>query len=110
MEILREQEKEYRKGDHGIKYFFRGPQLDWGLVYLKPGEKMGSHYHREVEEAFYILEGRGTLLVNEMEVAVESGFAFRLEAGERHDLVAAPDILLKGIFIKNPFRPDDKVE
>ena len=36
---------EYRNKDSGVKYLMRGPSIDWGLIYLKPGEMMGGKAH-----------------------------------------------------------------
>ena len=54
MELVREEDKAYRFGDWGIKYLFRGPRIDWGVFYLKPGTNLGAHYHNQVEETFFI--------------------------------------------------------
>lgn len=110
MEIVREKEKYFRQGDWGIKYLFRGPRIDWGIVSLLPGKKMGTHYHREVEETFYILEGSGILTVDGEDFPVESGMAIQLKPGEKHDLRSGEGISLKGLFIKVPYLPDDKVD
>ncbi len=64
----------------------RGPKLDWGLILLKPGQAMGEHGHREVEETFYVLEGTPTLIVDGRRIRTEPGDVFRLEPPERHDL------------------------
>lgn len=108
MEIVHEQERAFREGDWGIKYLFRGPRLDCGIVYLKPGTSMGAHYHREVEETFIILEGKGVLKLNGQSIPVEAGMSFRVEPGERHDLCAS-ESFLRGIFVKVPYLPEDKV-
>jgi len=109
MERVKEAEKPYRNGDWGIKYLFRGPRIDWGIVFLKPGQNMGAHYHREVEETFFILEGEGIMRVNDEELRVSAGDAIRLEPEERHDLRATESSFLKGIFIKVPYLPEDKI-
>lgn len=108
MEVVRESDRVFREGDWGIKYLFRGPRLDCGIVYLKPGTNMGAHYHREVEETFFILEGKGVLKLNDEDIPVEAGMALRVEPGERHDLCAL-DTPLRGIFVKTPYLPEDKV-
>ncbi len=108
MEMVNEREQAFRQGDWGIKYLFRGPRLDCGVVYLKPGTNMGAHYHKEVEETFIILEGKGYLRLENRDIPVEAGTAFRVEPGERHDLLAF-DMPLRGIFVKVPYLPEDKV-
>lgn len=108
MEMVNEREQAFRQGDWGIKYLFRGPRLDCGVVYLKPGTNMGAHYHKEVEETFIILEGKGYLRLDNRDIPVEAGMALRVEPGERHDLLA-PDMPLRGIFVKVPYLPEDKV-
>ncbi|MDI6781624.1 MAG: hypothetical protein QME49_05945 [bacterium] len=44
MERVNENEKEYRNGDAGPKYLFRGPRMEWGVLAIKPGETLGKHY------------------------------------------------------------------
>jgi len=110
MELVREGDKNYRFGDWGIKYLFRGPRLDWGVFYLKPGTKLGAHYHNQVEETFFILEGKGFLKTEGQEITLEKGCALHLNPGEKHDLYALADSFLRGIFIKSPYLPEDKVD
>ena len=58
MEIVREQDQAYRGGKSGVKYLVRGPNIDWGVILFAPGDELGRHLHREVEETFYFVEGR----------------------------------------------------
>ena len=109
MEKANENEKDFRKGDSGVKYLFRGPRLDWGVLLLKPNDTLGQHYHNEVEETFYLLEGKATMLIDGKEHEVTSGDAFRIEPGERHDVVNRSGSSAKFLFIKTPYRPEDKV-
>ncbi len=109
MEKVRESEQEYRNGDCGVKYLLRGPKIDWGVILLKPGQRLGGHYHDEVEETFYILEGEGTFYVNDKPHYLVAGDAIRLQAPERHDVFNEGDQPLKMVFIKCPYLPQDKV-
>jgi len=109
MEKVRESEKEYRGGDSGVKYLFRGPKIDWGVILLLPGQRLGEHYHNEVEETFYILEGEASFYVDDVPHHLVAGDAVRLEAPERHDVVNESDQTLKIVFIKCPYLPKDKV-
>ena len=93
-----------------VKYLIRGPHIDWGVITLAPGESMGGHFHQEVEETFYILEGTTTITVNGKEVVCPKGSALRLDATEKHALKNAGTIPTKMVFIKHIYRPTDKVD
>ncbi len=109
MQRVNERDQTYRGGDRGVKYMIRGPLLDWGLILLKPGESLGGHYHRQVEETFYVVEGWGTFVVNGERLSAADGDAFRMEATDRHDIVNDSAGPLKLVFVKTPYLPDDKV-
>ena len=53
---VNEFELEYRNGDSGPKYLFRGPKIEWGVIAFMPGQSLGKHYHQEVEENFISLK------------------------------------------------------
>ena len=108
MEKVNEGDREYRGGDSGVKYLFRGPKLDWGVILLKPGERLGEHLHREVEETFYILKGTPMMFVNGQGYRTSAGDAFRIEAPDRHCLDNDTAEEAKVVFIKTPYLPDDK--
>jgi quercetin dioxygenase-like cupin family protein len=109
MNRVREQDLPYRNGDWGVKYLFRGPKIDWGVVLLKPGQAMGAHGHREVEESFYVMEGEGKLLVNDVPNPARRGDAFTVAPFEKHDILNDGDSEMKVVFIKAPYLPEDKI-
>ena len=109
MERTNESEKSFRGGDSGVKYLFRGPKIDWGVILLKPGEKMGVHGHREVEETFYFIEGTPKMLVNDVPYNIKAGDAFRIEPFEKHDIHNDTSSTVKVVFIKCPYLPEDKI-
>ncbi|MBC7235605.1 MAG: cupin domain-containing protein [Chloroflexi bacterium] len=109
MQRVKEQELKYRDGDSGVKYLFRGPHVDWGVILMLPGQSLGGHYHRRVEETFYVVQGSGTFTVNGQQYKATVGDVFRLEPEDRHDIVNDGDEPLKMVFIKYPFDPEDKV-
>ena len=41
MERVNANELEFRNGESGPKYLFRGPRVDWGLIRFLPGETLG---------------------------------------------------------------------
>ena len=108
MQKINERDCEFRSGDWGVKYFMRGPTIDWGMILLKPGQSMGEHGHEQVEETFYILEGAPLMIIDEREIQTDQGDVFRLEPPERHDIRNNTHQTVKVIFIKTPFLPKDK--
>lgn len=109
MERVNEYDQEYRGGDSGVKYMYRGPNIDWGVILMKPGQTLGGHYHKEVEETFYFTQGTPTMKVNDQEHRVKVGDAFRLVPPDKHDIVNDTDEDAKIVFIKYPYRPKDKI-
>ena len=108
MERVNANALEYRHGDSGPKYLHRVPHLEWGLIRLKPGDTLGAHGHKEVQEIFYFPHGAPLMVVNGEEHRVASGDAFRLEADESHDIVNDTDEPIEIVFIKCPYLPEDK--
>ena len=42
MERVNETDLDYRHGDSGPKYLFRGPKIDWGVLRFLPGQELGT--------------------------------------------------------------------
>jgi len=110
MERVNANELEYRNRESGPKYLFRGPRIDWGLIRFLPGQTLGRHFHRQVEETFYFHSGTGLMVVEDLEYDIEPGEAFRIEPGETHDIINTGEVPLEGIFIKHSYMPEDKVD
>ena len=109
MEQVSESEKAYREGEWGVKYLFRGPRIEWGVIRLKPGQQLGGHYHEQVEETFWVLEGEAVLEIDGEPHHLAAGEAVRLDATERHAIANQSTAPLKMAFIKSPYLPKDKV-
>jgi len=109
MQKVSEGELEYRGGDSGVKYLVRGPKIDWGVILMLPDQTLGGHYHNEVEETFYVVEGQGTFVINGEEFPASQGDVFRLEPEDRHDIRNDSGEPMKLVFIKCPYLPTDKV-
>jgi len=110
MQRVNEKDLDFRGGDSGVKYLFRGPVIDWGVIVFAPGERLGHHYHERVEETFYFIEGTGgKMIVDGTEHPIRIGDAYRLAPTERHDIVNDTAEPLKAIFIKSTYDPQDKV-
>ena len=75
-----------------------------GESVMEPGAEVPLHRHR-VQEAFYIVEGSGTALVGEEEIAVKAGDALLTLAGDLHGFRNDSNHKLKMVF----FYPTDTV-
>jgi quercetin dioxygenase-like cupin family protein len=110
MQRVNEFELPFRRGTSGVKYLMRGPRIDWGVIVLQPGERLGAHYHNEVEETFYVLRGRPRIRAGDTVHQAFVGDVFRMEPREAHDVLNDAEEEAKLVFIKAPFLPDDKVD
>ena len=109
--IIREDEVEYRfDGVSGPKYLLRGPRSDFGLVVLVPGEDFPTHYHREVEENFYTLEGEVDIYINGEKFTLHPGELCHVPPKHPHYLINRGETPWKAIFVKAPYDPKDKVD
>ena len=109
MDVINEHDQEFRNGDHGPKYMFKGPKFEWGIIVVKAGDTMSGHYHEEVEETFYFVQGGGEMIVDGVPHSATEGDVFRLEPPERHNIRNTTDVPTRVVFIKTPYLPDDKV-
>ncbi|MFX1238086.1 MAG: cupin domain-containing protein [Promethearchaeota archaeon] len=89
----------------------RGPTIDWGLIYLKPGEYMAekAHGHEELDETFYFMEGNGVMIINDKEYEAPQGSVYLLEPKEMHNVKNISNEPIKIVFIKSSYKPDDKI-
>jgi len=110
MERVNASDMEYRNGDSGPKYLFRGPRIDWGVLRFLPGQQLGAHLHETVEETFFFTSGTPLVVVNGQEHRVRVGDAFRMEPGDVHNIINDTDGPTDAVFIKSEYLPKDKVD
>jgi len=110
MERVNANEKEYRGGASGVKYLFRGPCIDWGVVRFAAGEELGLHKHNQIEETFYFPHCEPLMIVEGKECRVRKGDAFRIPPGESHNIINDTGQAVDAVFIKSAYQPDDKVD
>ena len=72
MFIIHEDDEEYRFGNSGPKYLMKGPRMNFAIVQFQPGEDFNAHYHNEMEENFFILEGELDIVCRRKEVSSRS--------------------------------------
>jgi len=102
---------EYRGGTSGVKYLMRGPSIDWGVIFLKPGELMAekAHGHSIIDETFYFMEGNGVMIIDDKEHDAIEGSVFLCEQKEMHNIRNNSDRPIKVVFIKSKYLPNDKI-
>lgn len=106
MKIMSEKEQPI---SGGVQYMNRGPDIDWGIITLQPGEEKPAHFHERMGETFHVIQGIMTFILQDEEIAIPTGTAIRLEARESHGLLNKEDIPAKMIFVKEKYLPNDKV-
>ncbi len=81
-EDKRRSERELASEEHGVKNFFIH------LESLSPGAgPTGYHYHKVKETVFFVLRGRGKLLLEGAEYEVGPNHVIVMRPGERHGIL-----------------------
>ena len=69
---------------------------------------MVRHFHRDSREAYVILRGAATMVIDGISLTVETGDVILIEPGERHELAGVADGGIEFLAVTvPPFRPDD---
>jgi mannose-6-phosphate isomerase-like protein (cupin superfamily) len=71
-------------------------------VVIAPGTSSPAHYHREAEETYYILEGRGRLVIDGTEHQVTPGDACLIMPREVHQIFAVGEQPLELLAVCGP--------
>ena len=110
MFIVNEEDKEYRFGDSGPKYFMKGPRMNFAIVQFQKGQNFKAHYHDVMEENFYILEGTVDIIVDGVVNHMRPGQLIHIEPKEIHYVVNNGDGPVKMISTLAPYTEVDKVD
>ena len=110
MYIIDEKEREYRFGDSGPKYLMKGPRMNFALVQFMPGQDLKAHYHKIMEEDFFILEGEIDIVVDGTSHHLYPGQLIHIEPGEIHYCKNSYDRPVKMVSVLAPYQEVDKVE
>lgn len=101
----------FRFGEYGPGYLLRGPKTDVGIVRLTPGTDAVNHYHKDLEETFFVIRGSATLWIEcKDRFELKPGDVYRAEPGEMHYFINHGEDIFEAIFIKAPYDPDDGVQ
>jgi mannose-6-phosphate isomerase-like protein (cupin superfamily) len=72
------------------------------LVCYEPGQATVPHLHPRQDEIFYVIEGKGTIVVGDENVSVSAGSVVFGPQGVRHGIRADAGDRLALMFIKGP--------
>lgn len=84
MFITNEKDHTFRRGKSGPKYFIHGPNLNFGICRVLPGEVFNAHKHEKMEESFYVLEGNPTFIIDGKKYIGKPGDFIHMDPGEIH--------------------------
>ncbi|MDR0361592.1 MAG: cupin domain-containing protein [Planctomycetota bacterium] len=107
---LHENDREYRSGNSGPKYLMNGPRMNFAVMRLNAGQDFKAHYHTEMEENFYILDGEVEITVDGDVQRLRKGDFIHIEPNERHFIRNASDQPITMVAALAPHRGKDKVE
>ncbi len=68
-----------------------------------------AHGHNIIDETFYFIDGNGTMIVDDKEYDAPQGSVFQIEPKEMHNIRNTSNNMLKIIFIKSDYKPNDKI-
>jgi quercetin dioxygenase-like cupin family protein len=101
MEILSVNEvKEFSMEKRIRKKLLGSEQLISEFVCYEPGQSTPAHPHPKQDELFFVIEGRGTFIIDGEEVPVEESNLILVPARVKHGISADKDSRLVVMFIK----------
>ena len=80
-------EKETKENENFRKVLYTAKHSQLVLMTLKPGEDIGEEVHDDIDQFFRIEEGKGKVIIDDVEHEVEDDFAVIVPAGAKHNLV-----------------------
>ena len=77
-------------------------------VTLQPGHRMHYHSHAHRDETWTVVEGEGTAILDDAEIALHPGVMLRLPAGCRHTVIARTAMTLIEVQLGENISVEDK--
>ena len=83
--------------------------IDFGIAFIQPNQRVKKHFHEQVEEIFYVIEGEILLKGNnENDIILKQGHVVYLPPKQVHALHNRSQKIAKLVVIKVPSIPSDK--
>jgi len=84
------------------KALIKAPNLVCEMVCYEPGQGTAMHQHPRQDELYYVIEGKGTITIEDESIVAGAGSLVIVPAQKRHSTYAAPDSRWVFLFIKGP--------
>jgi quercetin dioxygenase-like cupin family protein len=85
------------------------PRFTFGIIDFAPGRELEAHVHDDEDDAFYILEGELTFLLDDGPVAAPPGTFVLVPPGVRHGFRNDGDVAVKILNIHAPAGFDRRI-
>lgn len=105
VEEVETEERPYLVG----RRIFQGEHLEMAHVSLKPGARMPDHAHADGDQCYYVLAGKGVLVLEGEEFELTPGIAAFIPLGKEHHTENRGDDLLTYVEARSkaPEKKDD---
>ena len=71
-------------------------------IFVDPGKESKMHFHKKMEEIYYILDGKGEININGIVTKIKKGYAILLPVGSKHQIRNTGQKVLKFISVDSP--------
>ena len=80
-------EKETLKNDDFRRVLYTGKYSQLVLMSLGPGEEIGEEVHDDVDQFFRFEDGKGLVVIDDVEHEVKDGMAVVVPSGAKHNVI-----------------------
>src|SRR5512137_595832 len=80
-------EKETEKNKDFRRVLYTGRYSQLVLMSLKPGEEIGEEVHDDVDQFFRFEDGKGLVVIDDVEHEVKDGMAVVVPSGAKHNVI-----------------------
>ena len=80
-------EKETVKNEDFRRVLYTGKFSQLVLMSLKPGEEIGEETHDDVDQFFRFEQGKGVVIIDDVEHEIKDGYAIIVPSGAKHNVI-----------------------